>query len=59
VLFVSLAGLLLTTFHNYVLSNGMAIFGDAGSQVLTLLILLISLGLFLYARAMRRLRVLD
>jgi len=59
VFFVSLAGLLLTTFHNYVLSNGMAIFGDAGSQVLTLLILLISLGLFLYARAMRRLRVLD
>jgi hypothetical protein len=37
----------------------MALFGDAGSQVLTLLIFLISLGLFLYARAMRRLRVLD
>jgi hypothetical protein len=58
VFFASLAGLLLTTFHNYVLSNGMEIFGDGGSQALTVLIFLVSLALFLYARAMRRRRVL-
>lgn len=54
----SLVGLLLTSFHNYVLSNGMEIFGDGGSQALTVAIFLISLGLFLYARAMRQRRVL-
>jgi hypothetical protein len=58
VFFASLAGPLLTTFHNYVLSNGMEIFGDGGSQALTVLIFLVSLALFLYARAMRRRRVL-
>ena len=58
VFLASLIGLLLTTFHNYVLSNGVEIFGDAGSQVLTVVIFLISLGLFLYARAMRKRRVL-
>lgn len=58
VFLASLIGLLLTTFHNYVLSNGVEIFGDAGSQALNVLICLVSLGLFLYARRMRKRRVL-
>jgi hypothetical protein len=59
VFLASLVGLLLTTFRNYVLSNGLEIFGDAGSQVLTVVIFLASLALFLYARARGKRRVLT
>jgi hypothetical protein len=58
VFLVSLAGLLLTTFHNYVLSNGMEIFADATSRVFTAVIFAIALGLLLYARSMSKRGVL-
>lgn len=55
---VSLAGMLFTTFHNYILSNGMEVIGDPFSLFFTLLIFLISLCLFLYSRAMKKRKVL-
>lgn len=55
---VSLAGMLFTTFHNYILSNGMEVIGDPFSILFTLLIFLISLCLFLYSRAMQQRKVL-
>ena len=50
----SLVGMLITTFQNYVLSNGLEIMGDAFSLLFTTVIFLIALGLYLYSRAMRR-----
>jgi hypothetical protein len=55
---ISLAGLVVTTFHNYVLSNGLEIFQDTFSRVFTAVIFAIAVGLFLYARAMRERGVL-
>ena len=49
----SLAGMVVTTFHNYVLSNALEIFPDAFSKVFTVLICVITVALYLYARAMR------
>jgi hypothetical protein len=54
----SLVAMVLTTIHNYVLSNGLEIFADAGSRVFTGVIFLIALALYLYARAMRKRGVL-
>ena len=53
VFLVSLIAMVVTTFHNYVLSNGLEIFTDAGSRVFTAVIFAIALGLFLYSRAMQ------
>lgn len=47
--FVSAA---ITTFQNYVLSNGLEVMGDAMSVGFTVLILVVALGLYFYARAM-------
>ena len=58
VFLISLVGLVVTTFHNYVLSNGLEIFGDAASQGLTATIFVIAVGLLLYARAMSKRGVL-
>jgi ABC-type xylose transport system permease subunit len=58
VFLVSLAGLAVTTFHNYVLSNALEIFPDTFSKAFTLVIIAIALGLFFYARAMDRRGVL-
>lgn len=58
VFLISFAGLVITTFQNYVLSNGLEIFADAGSQAFTAVIFLIALGLLLYARAMSKRGVL-
>lgn len=54
VFLASLAGMVITTFHNYVLSIGMQVVGDAFSLAFTAVIFLAALGLFLYARAMAR-----
>lgn len=48
----------VTTFHNYVLSNGLEVVGDAFSVGFMAFILLFSLALVLYARAMRNRGVL-
>ena len=55
---VSLVGMLATAFHNYVLSNGMEVYGDTFSLVFTAIIFVIALGLYLYSRAMQRQGVL-
>jgi hypothetical protein len=58
VLLASLLAALGTTIYNYILSNAMDLFGDAGSLIFTGLICLFALGLFLYARAMHKKSVL-
>jgi hypothetical protein len=58
VLLVSLVSMVVTTIHNYFLSDGMEHMGDPFSLVFTALIFLFSLGLFLYARAMKNKGVL-
>jgi hypothetical protein len=58
VFLASLLAVVITTFHNFLLSNGMEIMGDAFSLILTALIFLFALGLFLYARAMHKRSVL-
>jgi hypothetical protein len=58
VFLASLLAVVVTTFHNYLLSNGMAIMGDAFSMGFTAVIFLFALGLFLYARAMQKRSVL-
>jgi len=58
VFLVSVVAMVVTTIHNYVLSNGLEIFADAGSHALTAAIFVIALGLFIYARAMSKRGVL-
>jgi len=58
VFLASLMGVVVTTFHNYVLSNGMDVLGDAFSLGFTAVILVFALALFLYARGMRKRGVL-
>jgi hypothetical protein len=55
---VSVLGVVGTTFHNYILSNGMNVIGDAFSLGFTVVIFAVALGLFLYSRAMQRRGVL-
>jgi hypothetical protein len=50
---VSLVAMILTTIHNYGLSNGLEVSGDAFSLVFTAVIFLSSIGLWWYAKAMR------
>jgi hypothetical protein len=52
VLLASLIGMALTTFHNFVLSNGMEVMGDGASLAFSAAIFVISAALFLYARTM-------
>jgi hypothetical protein len=59
VFLASLICMLLTTFQNYVLSNGMEVMGDTFSLVFTAAIFLLALGLFLYSRAMLQKGVLK
>lgn len=58
VFLASLVGVIVTTFHNYVLSNGMEISGDLFSLIFTAVIFVIALALYLYARAMQKRGVL-
>ena len=58
VLLVSLVSMVVTTIHNYFLSDGMEHMGDPFSLVFSALIFLFALGLFLYARAMKNRGVL-
>jgi uncharacterized membrane protein YkgB len=57
VFLASLLGVIVTAFHNYVLSNGMSVMGGAGALLFTA-ILLVALGLYLYTRAMNKRGVL-
>lgn len=59
VFLISLVAMVITTFHNYFLSNGMEVSGDAFSLIFTAAIFLIALALFLYARAMHKRNLLS
>jgi len=48
---VAIAGMLITTVYNFVLSDGLAIMG-AGAALFSAVIWVIALALFFYARAM-------
>jgi hypothetical protein len=54
VFLASLLAMVVTTFHNYIMSNGMEVVGDAFSLGFTAVIFLFALGLYLYARAMQK-----
>jgi hypothetical protein len=58
VFLVSLVAMVVTTFHNDVLSDGLEIFADTGSHAFTAVIFVIALGLFIYAGAMHKRGVL-
>jgi len=48
---VSIAGMLVSTIHSYLLSNGLEMMGTGG-LIFSVVIWAIAIGLFLYARAM-------
>jgi len=54
----SFVAVVVTTFQNYVLSNGLTVMGDAFSLFFTAIILMIAFGLYFYSRAMKRRGVL-
>jgi len=56
---LSLVAMVLSAIHNYVLSNGMEVIGDSFSLIFTSLIFVISVALFVYARAMVKKGVLH
>lgn len=53
VFLASLVCMVITTFRNYVLADGMEVVGDAFSLGFTALIFVLALAFFLYARAMK------
>lgn len=55
----SLIGMVITTFHNYVLSNGFEVAGDLFYIVFTAAIFIAAVLLLLYARAMQERGVLT
>lgn len=55
---VSLGGIVVTTLHNFVLSNGLAVMGGAGGAVFPAVILVVAIALLLYARRQARAGVL-
>jgi len=59
VFLVSLIAMVITTIHNYALSNGLEVIGDTFSLVFSAAIFLVSLGLYLYSRAMKQRGVLK
>lgn len=55
---ISLIALIATTIHNYVLSDGLELAGGTFSIIFTGVILLVAIGLLIYAGAMQRRRIL-
>jgi len=58
VFLVSLVGMAVTTLHNWLLSNAFELFSDTFSRVFTVVIIVITVGLYFYARAMEQRGVL-
>jgi hypothetical protein len=54
----SLVGMVLTSVHNYALSNGLKVMGGAGALAFSAVIIAIGVVLLLYARSMSRRGVL-
>ena len=58
VFLVSLVGMVVTTLHNWLLSNAFELFTDTLSRVFTVVIIVITVALYFYARAMEKRGVL-
>jgi ribose/xylose/arabinose/galactoside ABC-type transport system permease subunit len=58
VFLASLVAMVVTTFQNWVLANAAEVFPDAFSRVFSVVIFVITVGLYFYARAMRERGVL-
>jgi hypothetical protein len=56
---VSLAAMVLTSFHNFVLSNGLEVMGGAGGLAFSAVIFVVAVALLFYARHLARGRVLH
>lgn len=54
---IAIAGMVVTTIHNFVLTDGLAVMGT-GAAVFSAVIWIIAIALFLYARAMAKRGVL-
>jgi hypothetical protein len=59
VFLASLVSMLITSFHNFILSNGMEIMGGLVPLLFTVAIFAISIGLYLYAKKMKETGVLS
>ena len=59
VFLASFIAMLITTIHNYGLSNGMEVIGDTFSLVFSAVIFVVALALFFYARSMKQQGVLG
>ena len=55
---VALVAMVLTSIHNFVLSNGLEVIGDPFSLIFTAIIFVISVALYLYARTLVKREVL-
>jgi hypothetical protein len=53
VFLVSFVAMVITTIHNFFLSNGLEVMGSTGQLVFSAVIFLAELGFWLYARAMK------
>lgn len=58
VFLASLIAMVMTSFHNYILSNGLEVVGEVGILAFTALIFLVAVALYLYARSMHKRGVL-
>jgi hypothetical protein len=56
---VSFVAMLVTTVHNFILSDGLEVMGGPGDIVFTVAIFLVALGLVFYARALQARGVLT
>jgi ribose/xylose/arabinose/galactoside ABC-type transport system permease subunit len=52
VFLVSLVAMVITTVHNFLLSNGLEVFSDTFSKVFTGLIFVVAVALYFYARSL-------
>jgi len=48
----SLVGMVITAIQNYILSNGLEVAGDTFSIVFTIIIFLVAIALYVYAKVM-------
>lgn len=59
VFLVSFIAMVITSFHNFVLSNGLEVIGDTFSLVFSGIIFVAALGFWLYSRAMQKRGVIS
>jgi hypothetical protein len=59
VFLVSFVSMVITSFHNFVLSDGMEAMGGVGPLIFSVVIFFVALGLWIYSRAMAQQGVLT